>query len=371
MNITINSTAFKDGINKVLTVIDKKNTRPILSNCLINALDGRLELVATNLEVSTKVLLRANVDSSGSFCINTKNLSDILRELPNEELDLTVDNEENILKLKCKNISYSLLITSTDEFPQVSFESNSDNLTLKSKDIIDIINKTSHAISNDETRVNLNGIYFQQLDSKLRAVAIDGHKLALLDLNNFESDNQVLKDGVIVPKKGIAELKKLAESYIDSDLIINLDESFLYACANEEYYLSIRLIAREYPKYQTVIPSKTSYTINLEKGPLIDAVKRIKLLANEKTNGIKLSISETELTISANHPALGHAKEIIPISYQGKPLDVGFNAKYVLESLNVLDVSEVFFEFNNEVSPFIIRSNEEENFLGIIMPLHI
>lgn len=371
MKISINSNSFRDGINKILTVIDKKSTRPILSNCLINALDGRLELIATNLEVTTKVLLRADVENSGSFCINSKNLSDILRELPNEDLELFVDTNESVLKLNCKNISYSLLITDTEDYPQVSFESNSESIKLKSKDIINIINKTFHAISTDETRVNLNGIYFQQLDSKLRAVAIDGHKLALLDLYNFDSTNQILHDGVIVPKKGIMELKKLAESYIDTEFTIHLDESFLYASANEEYFLSVRLIAREYPKYQTVIPSKTSFSINLERNSLIDAVKRIKLLSNEKTNGIKLSINETELAISANHPALGHAKEIIPISYQGKAMEIGFNAKYMVDSLGVLDVNEITFEFNNELSPFIIRSDEEENFLGIIMPLKI
>lgn len=371
MKILINSNIFRDGINKILTVIDKKSTRPILANCLINALDGRLELIATNLEVTTKVLLRADVEKSGRFCINSKNLSDILRELPNEKLELFVDTQENVLKLNCKNINYSLLITDTEDYPQVTFESHTENIELKSRDIINIINKTFHAISTDETRVNLNGIYLQQLESKLRAVAIDGHKLALLDLYDFGFNNQVLRDGVILPKKGIMELKKLAEAYIETELILNLDESFLYACANEECFLSVRLIAREYPKYQTVIPSKTSFSISIERSALIDAVKRIKLLSNEKTNGVKLSINQSELIISANHPALGHAKEIIPISYQGKEMEIGFNAKYMIDSLGVLDVNDITFEFNNELSPFIIRSDEEENFLGIIMPLKI
>lgn len=371
MKISINSIIFRDGINKILTVIDKKNTRPILSNCLIHAHDGRLELIATNLEVTIKVLLHATVDNSGSFCINTKNLSDILRELPNEDLELFANANENILKLNCKKINYSLLITNTDDFPQINFESTTESIVIKSKDIINIINKTSHAVSTDETRVNLNGIYFQQLDNKLRAVAIDGHRLALLDLNNFNSQNTVIQDGVIIPKKGIAELKKLAESYASTEITLHLDESFLYASANEEYYLSVRLIAREYPKYQTVIPSKTSFSITLDKNALMDAVKRIKLLSNEKTNGVKLSIKETELTVSADHPSLGHAKEIIPISYTGKEMEIGFNAKYMIDSLMVLDVNEIIYEFNNELSPVIIRSDEEENFLGIIMPLKI
>lgn len=371
MRITINSHSFRDGINKILTVVDKKNSRPILTNCLINAYDNKIEIIATDLEVTAKIILNASVDNPGSFCINSKNLSDILRELPNEELEMNIDQNKNVLEINCKKINYSLLITNSSDFPQVSFENSSKAIILKSKDIYNIINKTSHAVSSDETRVNLNGIYFQQLESKLRAVAIDGHRLALLDLPNFNSENQNLVDGVIIPKKGISELKKLADTYIDSEFTINLDESFLYASAKDEYYLSIRLIAREYPKYQTVIPSKTAYSITIERESLLNAVKRIRLLSNEKTNGIKLSINNSELKLSANHPSLGHATEVLPLEYDGQEMEIGFNAKYMVDSLSVLDVSEIIYEFNNELSPVIIRSNEAENFLGIIMPLKI
>lgn len=371
MKILINSHIFRDGINKILTVIDKKNSRPILTNCLINAKDNKIEIIATDLEVTSKVIINAIVENEGKFCINTKNLSDILRELPDHNLELNIDHSQNVLNLNCKKIKYSLLITNADDYPQVTFENSSKPLKIKSKDLIEIINKTSHAISTDETRVNLNGIYIQQLENKLRAVAIDGHRLALLDVNNFESTNPVLNDGVIIPKKGILEIKKLAEGYADSEFTIFLDESFIYISLEDECYLSVRLIAREYPKYQTVIPSKTSYTINLDRNALYDAVKRIRLLSNEKTNAVKFSITQTELKISADHPSLGHATETLPLDYSGQEMEIGFNAKYMLDSLNTLDVSEVSYEFNNELSPVIIRSNEAENFLGIVMPLKI
>ena len=371
MKISIDSKQLREGINKILTVIDKKNTRPILANCLINAVDGRIELIATNLEVTAKVILRADTQQEGSFCINTKHLSDILRELPDDNLTIAIDQNKNVLNLNCKKINYSLLITNSDDYPQSSFETSAKAINLKSKDIIEIISKTSHAISTDETRVNLNGIYFQQLENKLRAVAIDGHRLALIDLANFTSNNQVLNDGIIIPKKGIAELKKLADTYSEKDFTIHVDESYLYASANEEYFLSIRLIAREYPKYQTVIPSKTSYSISIEKEALLNAVKRIRLLSNEKTNGIKFTFTSSELKISADHPSLGHAVEILPVDYDGKEMEIGFNAKYMVDSLSILDVNEIVYEFNNELSPVIIRSDETDNFLGIIMPLKI
>ena len=371
MKIKIQSSVLRDGLNKVLTVIDKKNTRPILTNCLITVENQNITLQATDLEVASKIILDAKIEDNGKFCINTKNLFDILRELPDNEIELVIDAEKNLLNLSCEKINYSLLITNSEEFPQLNFENSSKEINIKSIDLQNIISKTSHAVSNDETRINLNGIYFQEIENKLRAVAIDGHRLALLDIFNFETENAALKDGVIIPKKGIAEIKKLVESDLDSEIKIRIDDSFIYANSNDNYYLSVRLIAREYPKYQTVIPSKTSYSITTERQTFLNAVKRIKLLSNEKTNGIKIKFSETEIVLTADHPSLGYAKQTLPAEYSGPEMEIGFNARYMIDSLNVLDVQEIIFDFNNELSPVIVRSGEEENFLGIIMPLKI
>jgi DNA polymerase-3 subunit beta len=371
MKINIETEQLRNSLNKILTVIDKRNSRPILTNCLVKVENNRIELIATDLEVTAKVVMSADVSENGSFCLNTKNIFDIVRELPDGNIEMQINQDKNLLELNCKNINYSLLITPSDEYPQVNFENSGNPFQLQSSEIGKIIAKTSHAISNDETRINLNGIYLQELDSKLRSVAIDGHRLALLDIHNFNSDNSSLKDGVIIPKKGITEIKKIADSYPDSKLTISLDESFLYLSANDEYFLSVRLIAREYPKYQTVIPAKTAFSMTVDKESLLNAVKRIKILSNEKTNGIKLGVNQNTLTISANHPSLGHAKEEINISYSGEDIEIGFNAKYMIESLSVLENEEIIFEFNNELSPVICRSETEPDFLGIIMPLKL
>ncbi len=369
MKLTIQSQILRDAINKVLSVVDKKNSRAILTNCLLKSHGKKLEIIATDLEVSAKIILNAQIESEGSFCINSKNIADILRELPNEDLVLHVDN--NLLNLTCKSINYSLLIINPDEFPTLSFQNQSSEFRLKTKQIAHIINKTSHAISTDETRLYLNGIYLQMSDSKLRAVAIDGHRLALLDTHEFIGENKFLGDGVIIPKKGISELKKIAETFPEDEISISLDDSFMFVNARNEYYLSIRLIAREYPKYQTVIPSKTSNRFYIDRNAILNAVKRIKILSNEKTNGVKLNIQKNELIISTNHPSLGQATEVLPISYDGKATEIGFNAKYLIESLTVLNETDVTFEFNNELSPVVIKADDLPEFLGIIMPLKL
>lgn len=370
MKLTIQTHILREAINKLLSVVDKKNSRPILTNCLIRSQGQKLELIATDLEVSAKIFLNCKIEGEGSFCINSKNISDILRELPNDDVVLSVDNS-NLLNLTCKNISYSLLITSSDEFPQLSFQNQSTEFRLKTKQIAHIISKTSHAISTDETRLYLNGIFLQLTDSKLRAVAIDGHRLALLDTSEFLGDNKFLVDGVIVPRKGISELKKIADTYPEDDMAISLDDSFMFVNARNEYFLSIRLIAREYPKYQTVIPAKTTNRFHIDRNAVLNAVKRIKILSNEKTNGIKLNIQPGELIISTNHPALGQATEKLPIAYDGKSTEIGFNAKYLIENLSVLNESDVTFEFNNELSPVVIKADDLPEFLGIIMPLKL
>lgn len=370
MKLSIQAQVLREAINKLLSVVDKKNSRPILTNCLIKSQGKKIELIATDLEVSAKIILDASIQEEGSFCINSKNFSDILRELPNEEVQLSVDNN-NLLNLSCKNINYSLLVISSEEFPQLAFQNQSTEFRLKTKQIAHIINKTSHAISTDETRLYLNGIYLQMSDAKLRSVAIDGHRLALLDTHEFIGDNKFLADGVIVPKKGISELKKIADVYPEDDVAISLDDSFMFVNAKNEYFLSIRLIAREYPKYQTVIPAKTTNRFHIDRNAVLNAVKRIKILSNEKNNGIKLNVQPGQLIISTNHPALGQAVETLPINFDGKGTEIGFNAKYLIETLSVLNEGDVTIEFNNELSPVVIKADDLPEFLGIIMPLKL
>lgn len=371
MNFSIDVQVLRDAIGKILTVVDRKNSRPILTNCLVRAEKDKLELVATDLEVSAKLALKADVQEGGSFCINTKNIADILRELPNELLHLKVESG-NLLALTCRNIDYSLTITSAEEFPQLTFGNSSSEFRLKAAQVVQIIDKTSHAISTDETRLYLNGIFLQNLDGKLRSVAIDGHRLALLDTPEFLGGNKILNDGVIIPRKAVAELRKIAETNIDKDLSISMDESFMFVQANNDYFLSVRLIAREYPKYQTVIPAKTSFHFHIDRNAILNAVKRIRILSNEKTHGVKLSVQSGEITISTNHPALGHATEKLPIDYAGKSMEIGFNAKYLVDTLSVFtDGSDVRFEFNNELSPVVIKASDLPDFLGIIMPLKL
>lgn len=372
MKCFIQTDSLRNALNKILSVVDKKNTRPILSYTLISTKDDKLEFSATDLEVSAKVTIPANVENQGTFCVNAKNLYDIVRELPEGEVEMVMKNNQTTLNLNCQNIHYSLLIYNNEEFPHLNFCNEAAEFNLNSAQLLEMINKTSYAIATDETRLYLNGIYIQEIDSKLRAVATDGHRLSLLETEFEDHDNRTdnLLNGIIIPRKGVHELKKIAESFPSDNLKISVDDSFIYANA-EGHSLSIRLISREYPKYQAVIPSKTTYSMKADRNTFFDAVRRIRIMSNEKSNGVRLKLNQDKMTISANHPSLGEALETIPVSYSGTEMEIGFNAKYLIDSLQTLSEGEISLELNNELSPVIIKSQNIPNYLGIIMPLKL
>jgi DNA polymerase-3 subunit beta len=370
MKIEVESNVLRDAFKKIGSVVDQKISRPILTNCLFKAEKNRIEITATDLEVSIKINVNAKVINPGSICINTKNIFEILKELPNNVIYLEVTNQ-NSVKIQCENIDYSLMAINSDEYPRLNFNTTTEPFKLKSSEVIEMVNKTLHAVSSDETRVFLTGIFLQVQEGKLRSVAIDGHRMALLDLKMMDKYPAPLKDGIIIPRKGINEFKKMADSIPDGDINIYIDDSFLYLEVNSDYVMNIRLISREYPKYRSVIPVKTQYHFSIDREHILNAVKRIRILSNEKTNGIKMLVNQKNLTLSTNHPSLGQATEVIQIDYSGKDMDIGFNAKYLLDTLQVLPNGKINFEFNNELSPIIIKSPQDENFLGVIMPLKI
>lgn len=371
MHITAQVEELRNALNKVLTVVDKKNTRPILTYTLINGNESGLEISATDLEVSAKINVCAKVENSIPFCVNGKNIFDILKELPNEELTLDINPDENILKIECLDIKYSLLIYRGNDFPPLAFENVANEFSIPANELLEIIAKTSHSMSSDETRLHCNGIFLHAIDSKLRAVATDGHRLSMIDINLDVEHIELLENGIIIPKKGVYELKKLAESDLNSIIKVSLDESFMYASIDNKYYLSVRLISREYPKYQKVIPTKSTYTLTTEKNNFYDAIKRIKIMSHEKSNSIKMRISSDSMFLVANHPTLGEAQEKINVQYNGPELEIGFSAKYLMDIISTFEIGEILLELNNEFRPVVIKSNNFPNYLGIIMPMKV
>ena len=371
MNFTIESYELKNALSRVISVVERKTTNQIIGYALFEIDNDILTLSATDCEVFARVKSKVNSQISTKFCVNAKNLFEILRELKDGVLTFEIDLQSNTVSLKSNDIFYSLLIYDPSDFPQINTPESEKPIKISSQNLIEMINLTSHAISSDETRVYLNGLFFQKIDGKLRAVATDGHRLSLLDTHVDNDSNDNLIDGIIIPKKGVHELKRMADSVEIDNIELSVDDSFIYARSGDDYFISIRLIARDYPKYQAVIPAKTTFKIKADRNRFYEAIKRIRIMANDKSNQVRLNIDSTKIELSANHPSLGNAKELIPVDYDGKKMEIGFNAKYLVEALSSLSEGEVLIELNNEISPVIIKSASLPNYLGIVMPLKL
>ena len=359
----------KEAAGYLVSITDKKNIRPNLGYTWVVADKNQLEFSATDLEISARVRIKAQVENTCKFCINIKNLYRILKELSSGEIEMEIKEEENLLKLRYSQIHYSLLIYRNVEEPHFKWDPNEHKFTLRGKQILKIIDKTSHAISYDETRPFLNGIYLQQVNNGIRAVATDGYRLSLLETEMEEITEGPLVNGFIIPRRGILELKKMAESYREDMIEFSVDESFIYANAHNDYLLSIRLIAREYPKYQARIPDKTAFTLRAGRDSLYDAFRRIRVMSNEESGGVSVKLTKNNMSIRAKDPATGDAQETLPVDYDGKEMEIVFNANYLIDTLNNLDNGDVTLEINNEFSAVVVKTAGDPHYLGIIMPL--
>ncbi len=372
MRIKIQVEEFRNGLNKILSVVDKKNLRPILSFTLVTTEENQLILNATDTEVAAKICLKALCSAGEKFCINAKNIFDILREFPNEMIDMELDHQNNQLKIFYQDIHFSILIYPADDYPALHFDLAANHFTLYGKQITQLIEKTSYSICNDETRPYLNGIFLQRFNQKLRAVATDGHRLSLFDCSfNTDQGSSILDTGVIVPRKGVTELKKIAENYLEDVITISVDDTFIVVQVAEEYYLAVRLVNREYPQYQVVIPKNSVYTVQADRNQLLNAVRRVKLMANEQTNGILMLLKKGEITIAANDPAMGEASEKLPVEYEGIDMEIGLNARFLIDILSTLEEGKITFELTNEISTVVIKSATNPDLLNIVMPLKL
>ena len=370
LKAVIQTNELSHALSRILSVVENKTTRPNLAYALVEAEGPVLSISATNVEVSSKVVVGAHIESGGHFCVDAKKLSDILREMPEGSMEMEL--KDNSLGIKKGGIFYALLTHAGEDFPHLSFDHQGKEFCLRASQLQEVISKVSHAISVDETRgVHLNGIYLSWVDGKLRSVATDGHRFAMLDTEIQRGEPEEIQNGIIIPKKGVSELKKMTEYNDDTFISLSVDGTSLYASVDGNYFISVRLVPREYPNYKNIIPEKSSFRASIDKSPLLDAVRRIKIMSNEKSHGVKILLGHGKMQISASNPSLGNASEKIPVDFGEQDMEIGFNAKYLIDSLSVFDDGPLEIKFDNSALPVVLQSSRLPNYLGIVMPLKL
>ncbi|MBS2029911.1 MAG: DNA polymerase III subunit beta [Deltaproteobacteria bacterium] len=349
-------------------IVDRKTTMPILANVLLSASkEGRLKVTAFDLDIGVVSEHPAEVIKEGEITLQARTLFDIVKNLP--EASVTLRKQENhYVELQSGQATFRIVGMSADQYPPLPKEEKAALAKVDGKALLALIEKTSFAISTDETRYVLNGVYLEASDGTARMVATDGHRLALAEAKlgpDFK-----LKRGVIVPRKGLFELKRLLEEAPDAEVHLGFAEaSGIFR--KPGLSMVMRLIDGQFPEYQQVIPKVAERALHLQKVKLLETLKRVSLLSAEKAHAVKLQLVDGALKITSQNPELGEAKEELPVDYTGKALSIGFNARYLIDGLQALEGEDVRFELGDDSSPGVLRPATGQGYTAVIMPMRI
>ncbi len=364
MKFSISKNLFLKGIQKVENITATKTTLPILSNVLLEASENEIKLITTNLEVSVKNTIPAQVQENGSITLPCKKLGDIIRELPEAKIEVGIEKENKVI-IKCEKSIFNILGLPKEEFPNLPKLEDKFCFSIKQEILKNMIKKTKFAISNDEARYTLNGIYLIIDYTQIKMIATDGRRLAYIGINlpNLLKE----KKDVIIPSKTINEINRVIE---EGETKINLSENQISFQLNNTLLIS-RLIEGHFPNYEQVIPQKQEKKIKVNTKKFLQGVRRIALLADEKTNSIKIKTKDNRLIITASSPEIGEAQEEIEAVSEGKEIEIIFDARYILDILNNIDSEETALELTDSLSPATIRPVGEEDYFCIIMPMKL
>ncbi len=372
MKFAVEKQVFLKGLAKIQGIVEKKNTIPVLANVLITAEEDRLCLTATDLEVGMRAFYPAHIESAGSITVSAKKLYEIIRELPEGEISFRA-KENCWIEIRGGKALFNLVGLSPDEFPFFPTADDNETISLQSDILSTMIEKTAFAMSADETKYNLNGIFFKtrEDDGKhaLVMAATDGHRLAKIQRPIDQTSVPQLEKGVIFPRKGIFELKKIAE---EGDNEINLGFLENSAIINKgDTTVVMRLVDGEFPEYERVIPTGNNLTAHIPSETFLHALRRMATLSSEKSKGVRIALKEGLMEISSSNPELGDAREDIEVDYSGQEVAIGFNARYLLDILQSIDEEQVAFHLKDNLSPGLMTPVEDKNYLAVIMPMRL
>ncbi|HEU0264517.1 MAG TPA: DNA polymerase III subunit beta [Geobacterales bacterium] len=373
MEFRIAKDTFLKGLQRVQGIVEKRTTMPILSNVLIEATESKIELTATDLEVGMNSSYPATIIKPGKLTVSAKKLYEIIKELPDQEIHVA-SRDNDWIDISCGRSHFSIVGLSPTEFPYFPRIQDDHFLVLSGATIAAMIERTMFAICHDETKYNLNGV-FTRLEGEgenqlLKFVATDGHRLAIADAPLTGNGAEELKKGIILPRKGIMELKKLAEEGGSQEILLGfMDNSAVLK--KGELVVVMRLVDGEFPDYNRVVPAGNDKTLRANRDDLIHALKRMAILSSEKYKGIKLEVKEQVVEISSSNPELGEAREEVEVTYNGGPITIRFNARYLIEALQVVAEEQVQLAIKDELSPALIMPASGTGFLSVIMPMRL
>ncbi|MCW5696062.1 MAG: DNA polymerase III subunit beta [Bauldia sp.] len=372
MRATLERSNLLKALNHVHRVVERRNTIPILSNVLLRAEDGRLRLKATDLDLEVTETVPAEVRAAGGTTVPAYTLYDIVRKLPDgAEVALDTDAEGRTLTVQSGRSHFSLQILPEADFPDLTAGEFAVRFTLAAAQFRALMERTQFAISTEETRYYLNGIYLHIVasgdDKLLRAVATDGHRLAQAQIAAPAGSEAM--PGVIVPRKTVGELQKLLESP-DAEVTVEVSDTKIRVTEGD-IVLTSKLIDGTFPDYVRVIPRGNDKVLKVDRGAFSEAVDRVSTIASERGRAVKLALGEGRMVLTVNNPDSGSATEELGVDFAAEPIEIGFNSKYLLDIGAQLRSGTAVFKLADPGSPTLIQDDDNPDALYVLMPMRV
>ena len=371
MELTISRNALLKGLQRVQGIVEKRNTMPILSHVLIETAERGVTMFATDLELGVRGFYQATIKSAGSATISARKLFEIVRELPEEDVVLTGE-ENHWVRIECGRSRFKVAGLPPADFPVFPGIGKEAMIPIAREVFLDLVRRTLFAVGENDARYVLNGVLCAIEGGRIRMVGTDGHRLAVAEqaLDRPKGTPAYPDVSAIIPKKALLEMKKLVEDSEGEPLEIGFTKTqFMFR--QGDLLLLTRLMEGNYPNYHQVIPTGNDKRVTVDKKTLEGALRRVSLLAKERTNAIKFQLEPARLVLSTSNPELGEATEDMGVAYDGDGLATGFNARYLLDVLGAVAGPEAVLEFKDPLSPCLIKEPAQEGSLCVIMPMRV
>jgi DNA polymerase III subunit beta len=385
MELSISKKDFLRGLARTHAVADRKSSMPILSNVLLSADDGGLlRFAATDLYLAVSASAEASIKRPGSVALSARTLFEIVKNLPEGEVKLAID-KQNAVQLRCGKIKFRIPGMPGEDFPPLTSAGETAFAELDASVLSQLISLTQYSMSSDDTRPHLAGTLFEGDGKVVRMVTTDGHRLSKAELPSDAGTSF----SMLVPQKGIAELKRLLEDVKSERKPAPVDKSERGKLTEEratlgvatlggnaffrgqDVQLSVKLADEQFPPYSKVIPQSHSRRVVASRELLVDSLRRISLVASDKSGGVRLMLDAGKLEIVSENPDVGEGSEELDVDFAGEKVAIGFNARYLLEALSALPDDEVVLELGGELDPGVIKPQTDSRFVGVIMPMRI
>lgn len=374
MEIKINRDVLLRGVSRIQGILEKRSHMPILSTVLLITKEDKVEISATDLEIGFQNSYQAEIIKPGSITISGKKLLDIVRETTSKNIYI-LEKDNNWIYISDNKAHYNLSSLPADEFPILTEPEGIIMIEIDGKVLAEMINKTIYSITMEDTSFKLSGVFMEIINKNkedyLRMVATDGHRLSLIDKKVPKLQEIDIKQGVMIPKKGLIELNKLASE--NGNILFGVKHNNLVG-KKEEALIVIRLLDTKFPDYKDVILPKKEDKKNIiviNRNLLLESMRRMIIIGGDQYQGVKITTGADYLEMVSVNPDLGDVEEKIEIKYDGEPIEIGFNPKYFIDVLQTMDSDVICLDIKDQTSPCLITGEQDEGFLGLLMPMRV